>query len=152
MSAAKLVTIYGGSGFLGRQIARALAAEADLIMILTPDQAPVGSPRPARPGGEPAALVVEDRIFRALAVLRAVRPADLLAAMAYLTWPSLVAPVIAPFLGGVITDVLGWRWIFVLNVPIGVALAVGGALLILGGLGYYASSSRRRDEEQDATA
>ena len=27
MSAAKLVTIYGGSGFLGRQIARALAAE-----------------------------------------------------------------------------------------------------------------------------
>ncbi|RDB47586.1 MFS transporter [Tsukamurella tyrosinosolvens] len=65
-----------------------------------------------------------------IAVLRAVRPADLLAAMAYLTWPSLVAPVIAPFLGGVITDVLGWRWIFVLNVPIGVALAAGGALLI----------------------
>ncbi len=65
-----------------------------------------------------------------IAVLRAVRPADLLAAMAYLTWPSLIAPVIAPFLGGVITDVLGWRWIFVLNVPIGLALAVGGAFLI----------------------
>lgn len=65
-----------------------------------------------------------------IAVLRSVRPVDLLAAMAYLTWPSLVAPVVAPFLGGVITDVAGWRWIFVLNVPIGVALAIGGALLI----------------------
>lgn len=32
------------------------------------------------------------------------------------------------------------------------SLSIGGALLILGGLGYYASSSRRRDEEQDATA
>ncbi|MGZ9826952.1 MFS transporter [Tsukamurella ocularis] len=65
-----------------------------------------------------------------IAVLRSVRATDLLAAMAYLTWPSLVAPVIAPLLGGVITDALGWRWIFVLNVPIGVALAIGGAFLI----------------------
>ncbi|MBS4104161.1 MFS transporter [Tsukamurella paurometabola] len=65
-----------------------------------------------------------------IAVLRSVRPVDLLAAMAYLTWPSLVAPVIASFLGGVITDVAGWRWIFALNVPIGCALAIGGALLI----------------------
>ncbi|WP_019204003.1 MFS transporter [Tsukamurella sp. 1534] len=65
-----------------------------------------------------------------IAVLRTVRAADLLAAMAYLTWPSLLAPVIAPFLGGVITDALGWRWIFVLNVPLGIALAVGGALLV----------------------
>lgn len=65
-----------------------------------------------------------------IAVLRAVRPVDLLAAMAYLTWPSLAAPVIAPFLGGVITDTLGWRWIFVLNLPIGVALAIGGAILV----------------------
>ncbi|BDH58366.1 MFS transporter [Tsukamurella sp. PLM1] len=65
-----------------------------------------------------------------IAVLRSVRPVDLLAAMAYLTWPSLIAPVIAPSLGGAITDALGWRWIFLVNVPIGVALAVGGAWLI----------------------
>lgn len=65
-----------------------------------------------------------------IAVLRRVRPVDLLAAMAYLTWPSLIAPVIAPFLGGVIADTLGWRWIFALNVPIGFALLAGGALLL----------------------
>ncbi|GAA1090352.1 MFS transporter [Tsukamurella strandjordii] len=65
-----------------------------------------------------------------IAVLRTVRPVDLLAAMAYLTWPSLIAPVIAPFIGGVITDRLGWRWIFALNIPIGIALAIGGVLLI----------------------
>jgi EmrB/QacA subfamily drug resistance transporter len=65
-----------------------------------------------------------------ISVLRSVRPADLLAAMAYLTWPSLIAPVIAPFLGGVITDTLGWRWIFVMNIPIGIVLAIGGAVLV----------------------
>jgi EmrB/QacA subfamily drug resistance transporter len=33
-------------------------------------------------------------------------------------------------LGGVITDVLGWRWVFLINVPVGLAvLTVGGALL-----------------------
>lgn len=68
-----------------------------------------------------------------IAVLRAVRPADLLAAMAYLTWPSLLAPVIAPFLGGVVTDTLGWRWIFALNVPIGIVLAAGGLALLPSG-------------------
>lgn len=65
-----------------------------------------------------------------LAVLRDLRPAHLLAAMAYLTWPSLIAPVAAPFLGGVITDALGWEWIFLINVPIGVALAVAGLWLV----------------------
>ncbi len=65
-----------------------------------------------------------------IAVLRGTRPVDLLAAMAYLTWPSLIAPVIAPFLGGLITDTLGWRWIFVLNLPIGVALVLGGLALL----------------------
>lgn len=65
-----------------------------------------------------------------ITVLRTVRPADLLAAMAYLTWPSLLAPVIAPLVGGVIADTLGWRWIFLLNVPIGVVLAICGRLLV----------------------
>lgn len=41
MSAAKLVTIYGGSGFLGRQIARALAAEGWRVRVAVrrPNQA-----------------------------------------------------------------------------------------------------------------
>jgi DHA2 family multidrug resistance protein len=38
---------------------------------------------------------------------------------------ALLAPVVGPTLGGYITDNYGWRWIFYLNVPVGIlALAV----------------------------
>jgi EmrB/QacA subfamily drug resistance transporter len=56
-----------------------------------------------------------------LAVLRTVEKRDLLDAMAYLTWPALIAPVIAPALGGILTDFLSWHWIFIVNIPIGIA-------------------------------
>jgi EmrB/QacA subfamily drug resistance transporter len=59
-----------------------------------------------------------------LAVLRAVEKRDLLDAMAYLTWPALLAPVLAPVLGGVIADTVGWHWIFLVNIPIGVVAFV----------------------------
>ncbi|MFT3660827.1 MAG: MFS transporter [Gordonia sp. (in: high G+C Gram-positive bacteria)] len=65
-----------------------------------------------------------------LAVLRDLRPVHLLAAMAYLTWPSLIAPVAAPFLGGLLADTLGWEWIFLINVPIGIGLAAAGLRLV----------------------
>ncbi len=32
-----------------------------------------------------------------------------------------VADVLGPILGGVITDTLGWRWVFFINVPVGIA-------------------------------
>ena len=65
-----------------------------------------------------------------LTVLRAVDKTDLLDAMAYLTWPALLAPVVAPALGGIITDTIGWRWIFLINVPLGIA-ALAAALLLV---------------------
>jgi EmrB/QacA subfamily drug resistance transporter len=44
--------------------------------------------------------------------------------------PTLLAPATGPVLGGVIVDGLSWRWIFYLNVPVGVAaLAFGAAFL-----------------------
>ncbi|MGK2915697.1 MAG: DHA2 family efflux MFS transporter permease subunit [Porticoccaceae bacterium] len=36
---------------------------------------------------------------------------------------STIAPVLGPILGGVITDNLGWSWIFYLNIPIGFVAA-----------------------------
>ncbi|GAA2752685.1 MFS transporter [Amnibacterium kyonggiense] len=65
-----------------------------------------------------------------LAVLRATRQRDLIAAIAYLTWPGLLAPVIAPALGGVLTDTVGWRWVFLMNVPIGAVLLLAGLRLV----------------------
>ena len=43
-----------------------------------------------------------------LVVLRATTKADLIRAIAYLTWPALVAPVLAPVLGGVLTTYASW--------------------------------------------
>ncbi|MFT4043606.1 MAG: MFS transporter [Gordonia sp. (in: high G+C Gram-positive bacteria)] len=54
-----------------------------------------------------------------LAVLRAVDVGYLARAIAYLTWPALVAPVVAPLAGGLIVEHIGWRFIFAINVPIG---------------------------------
>jgi EmrB/QacA subfamily drug resistance transporter len=65
-----------------------------------------------------------------LVVLRVTPKADLLTAIAYLTWPALVAPVLGPAVGGVITTYASWRWIFLINVPLGaVALALVGRLV-----------------------
>jgi EmrB/QacA subfamily drug resistance transporter len=54
-----------------------------------------------------------------LSVLRSTEKRDLVRAVAFLTWPGLAAPVIGPPLGGFITAALGWRWIFLLNLPLG---------------------------------
>jgi EmrB/QacA subfamily drug resistance transporter len=55
-----------------------------------------------------------------LVLLRSVPRADLVRALAWLTTPALIGPVIGPPLGGFITTYFHWRWIFWINVPIGV--------------------------------
>src|SRR5262245_23741230 len=55
-----------------------------------------------------------------LVVLRSVPRSRLVGAMAYLTVPALVGPMIGPPLGGFIATFLSWRWIFWINLPIGV--------------------------------
>jgi EmrB/QacA subfamily drug resistance transporter len=59
-----------------------------------------------------------------LLVLRGTAKPDLLRAVAYLTWPALAAPIVGPFVGGVITQYVGWPWVFLINVPIGLVLFV----------------------------
>jgi len=59
-----------------------------------------------------------------LVVLRNTEKRELVRAIALITWPGLVAPILGPPIGGIITDQANWRWIFFLNVPLGiVALA-----------------------------
>jgi len=62
-----------------------------------------------------------------LAVLRTSGKSDLVRAIALLTWPALAAPVLAVALGGAIVTFGSWRWIFLINIPIGIA----GILLAL---------------------
>jgi EmrB/QacA subfamily drug resistance transporter len=60
-----------------------------------------------------------------LVVLRIVPKGELMPALSLLVWPALFAPVIGPPLGGLITSASSWRWIFLINLPIGlVAMAL----------------------------
>jgi EmrB/QacA subfamily drug resistance transporter len=54
-----------------------------------------------------------------LVLLRMVPKSELVAAMSYLAVPALLGPVMGPPLGGFIVTVASWRWIFFINVPIG---------------------------------
>jgi len=56
-----------------------------------------------------------------LVILRSVPKAELVGALAYLTIPALIGPIIGPPLGGFITTYFDWRWIFLINIPIGIA-------------------------------
>jgi EmrB/QacA subfamily drug resistance transporter len=54
-----------------------------------------------------------------LVLLRAVSKQDLVSAMSWLLVPAMIGPVLGPPLGGLIVQVLSWRWIFYVNLPIG---------------------------------
>src|SRR5271165_332705 len=68
-----------------------------------------------------------------LVLLRSVQKTDLVNALAYLTVPALIGPVAGPPLGGFITTYFSWRWIFWINVPIGI-LGVALALRFIANL------------------
>ncbi|MGB8401310.1 MFS transporter, partial [Bradyrhizobium sp.] len=54
-----------------------------------------------------------------LVLLRSIDKSALVSAMAWVTVPALVGPVIGPPLGGFITTYFSWHWIFLINIPIG---------------------------------
>jgi EmrB/QacA subfamily drug resistance transporter len=54
-----------------------------------------------------------------LLLLRNVPKSQLVSAMAWLTTPALIGPVVGPPLGGFITTYFSWRWVFDINIPIG---------------------------------
>lgn len=67
-----------------------------------------------------------------LAVLRYSEKSDLVRAIALLTWPALAAPIIAVALGGAIVTFGSWRWIFLINIPIGIVGMVLAYRLVRG--------------------
>ena len=56
-----------------------------------------------------------------LVLLRSTEKSHLVNAMAWLTIPALVGPMVGPPVGGFLTTFLSWHWIFLINIPIGLA-------------------------------
>jgi EmrB/QacA subfamily drug resistance transporter len=54
-----------------------------------------------------------------LVLIRSIDKRALIDAMAWVSMPALVGPVMGPPLGGFITTYASWHWIFLINVPIG---------------------------------
>lgn len=42
--------------------------------------------------------------------------------MSYFNMSMLVVPILGPAFGGFVTEEFGWRWLFLMNVPIGIAI------------------------------
>src|SRR5690606_18144316 len=75
-------------------------------------------------------------------LLRVVPKQDLLKAMSFLSIPALLGPVIGPPLGGFMVTYMSWHWIFLINIPIGIA---GIALVRRSVPGSRAASTLRLD-------
>jgi EmrB/QacA subfamily drug resistance transporter len=65
-----------------------------------------------------------------LVLLRSVEKSEMVRALSYLTLPALLGPVVGPPVGGFITTYFHWRWIFWINVPIGVVGMVLASIFI----------------------
>jgi len=50
--------------------------------------------------------------------------------MGILGVPMLIAPIIGPILGGWLVDNASWRWIFFINLPIGIIAFISGLLVL----------------------
>jgi EmrB/QacA subfamily drug resistance transporter len=71
-------------------------------------------------------------VGRLLALSGVAKP-DIPRIVSYIVWPGLLAPVIAPLVGGVITTYASWRWLFLINIPLGMLAFAVAWRLIRGG-------------------
>jgi EmrB/QacA subfamily drug resistance transporter len=65
-----------------------------------------------------------------LILVRSVDRRELINAMVWVTLPALIGPLIGPALGGFITTFISWHWIFLINIPIGLAGIVLATIFI----------------------
>jgi EmrB/QacA subfamily drug resistance transporter len=64
-----------------------------------------------------------------LILLRSFPRASLVSAMNWMTIPAMIGPTVGPIVGGFLTSYASWRWVFYLNIPMGILGAVLGFML-----------------------
>ncbi len=57
-------------------------------------------------------------------------PAERVRAASILTVPTTMAPALGPVVGGFLVTELSWRWVFFVNLPIGIAAVLFGSLFL----------------------
>jgi EmrB/QacA subfamily drug resistance transporter len=65
-------------------------------------------------------------------LFRTFPPAERVRASSILVLPTAVAPALGPVLGGLFVTELSWRWVFYVNLPIGIAAFVFGLIFLEG--------------------
>jgi len=65
-----------------------------------------------------------------LVMLRTIDKSDMMRVMTFISVPALLGPVLGPPLGGFIVTYESWRWIFFINLPIGILGVVLVALFV----------------------
>jgi EmrB/QacA subfamily drug resistance transporter len=63
-------------------------------------------------------------------LFRAFPPGERLRASAVLVVPTTLGPASGPVLGGLLVSELSWRWVFWVNIPIGIAAVAFGAIFL----------------------
>jgi len=65
-----------------------------------------------------------------LIILRAYDKAELINRMNFVVMPALLGPIAGPLVGGYLVEYASWHWVFLINVPIGLAGIVWAAKIM----------------------
>ena len=65
-----------------------------------------------------------------LVLMRSVPKSEFVAMMGWVLVPAMVGPVVGPLIGGFLVDYYSWRWVFYVNVPLGLLGIVLASLYI----------------------
>jgi EmrB/QacA subfamily drug resistance transporter len=75
-----------------------------------------------------------------LILVRSVGKSELVGALAMMSMPALIGPILGPLVGGFLTTYASWRWIFWVNLPVGII----GILLVTIFIPNVEGEARRR--------